>query len=64
MSSDCVLLFWRAAGRSYCVAIGVFCLVHRLTFFAPRRYVGVLAIQENRRVENVGKRKIKILPAA
>ena len=41
MSSDCVFLFcdWQVA--SYCTTIGVFVLLHRLTFTEPRHYGGV-----------------------
>ena len=45
MSSDCVL-FWRLAGPFYFNTIGVFSLVHRLTFFEPRHYGGVFGIQK------------------
>ena len=45
MSSDCVLFLW-LAGRFYFNTIGVFCLVHRLTFFEPRHYGGVFDTQQ------------------
>ena len=46
ISSDCVLFFLWLAYHSYFNTIGVFCLVHRLTFFEPRHSDGVFSTKK------------------